>query len=74
MARSEAAAAHGVVAPALSRYALDGRGPRGLVLGFAAGGPAAIERAAERLARAFEEPRYPPPPPNRARPTTPLPT
>jgi GntR family transcriptional regulator/MocR family aminotransferase len=65
VARSQAAAAQGVVAPALSRYALDGDGPRGLVLGFAAGGPAAIERAAERLALAFEERRHPSPPQNR---------
>jgi GntR family transcriptional regulator/MocR family aminotransferase len=56
---TKAAAAHDVVAPALSRYAAGGRGPSGLVLGFAAGGPAAIERAAERLARAFEEARHP---------------
>jgi GntR family transcriptional regulator/MocR family aminotransferase len=54
-----AAAAHGVVAPALSRYALDGRGPSGLVLGFAAGTPAEIERAAEQLARAFAQARHP---------------
>jgi GntR family transcriptional regulator / MocR family aminotransferase len=60
-----AAAARGVVAPALSRYALGGRGPSGLVLGFAAGEPRAIERAAELLADAFEQVRHPPPPPNR---------
>ncbi|MDB5072536.1 MAG: GntR family transcriptional regulator, partial [Candidatus Eremiobacteraeota bacterium] len=47
------AAKHDVVAPALSRYALDGHGPTGLVLGFAAGDPRAIARAAERLERAF---------------------
>jgi GntR family transcriptional regulator/MocR family aminotransferase len=57
VACSGAAVAHGVVAPALSRYALDGRGPSGLVLGFGPGDPAAIERAARRLAEAFAEPR-----------------
>jgi GntR family transcriptional regulator / MocR family aminotransferase len=55
---SAAAAAAGVVAPPLSAYAIGGRGPSGLVLGFAAGGPPAIERAAERLARAFEDARH----------------
>ena len=65
VAVSRAAAAHDVVAPALSRYALDRRGPTGLVLGFGAGGPVAIERAAERLASAFEEARHPRPQPNR---------
>ncbi|MBV8370991.1 MAG: PLP-dependent aminotransferase family protein [Candidatus Eremiobacteraeota bacterium] len=65
VAVARAAAAHGVVTPALSRYALDGRGPSGLVLGFAAGGPVAIEAAAERLARAFEEARHPRAQPNR---------
>ena len=64
VALAEAAAEHGVVAPALSRYALDLHGPAGLVLGFAAGGPAAIARAVERLAHAFE-PRHPPPSVNR---------
>ena len=61
---AQAAAAHGVVAPALSRYALDGHGPTGLVLGFAAGDPRAIERAAERLERAFAA-RHPAQSPNR---------
>ena len=71
VALSAAAAALGVVAPALSGYVHrtdddhGARAPRGLVLGFAAGGPAAIERAAERLARAFEEPRHPSQPANR---------
>ncbi|HWT05435.1 MAG TPA: hypothetical protein VN224_06740, partial [Xanthomonadales bacterium] len=59
VAVSEAAAAQNVVAPALSGYALDGRGPSGLVLGFAAAGPVAIERAAERLERAFAPARHP---------------
>ena len=59
VALAAAAAAHDVVAPALSRYALDGRGPTGSVLGFAAGGPAQIERAAERLERAFAQLRHP---------------
>jgi GntR family transcriptional regulator / MocR family aminotransferase len=59
VAVTAAAAAHGVVAPALSRYALGERGPSGLVLGFAAGGPREIERAAERLERAFAEVRHP---------------
>lgn len=59
VAVSAAAAAHGVVAPALSRYALRGDGPSGLVLGFGAGGPAAIGRAAEQLARVFAAPRSP---------------
>ena len=53
VAVSAAAAALGVVAPALSRYATGDDPPRGLVLGFAAGGPAAIEAAVARLARAF---------------------
>jgi len=56
---SAAAAAHDVVAPALSAYALSDRAPNGLVLGFAAGDPPAIERAAERLARAFDDVRHP---------------
>ncbi|HEY0613399.1 MAG TPA: PLP-dependent aminotransferase family protein [Candidatus Elarobacter sp.] len=60
-----AAAEEGVVAPALSLYARRGNGPRGLVLGFAAGGVQEIERAAERLARAFDEARHPPRPENR---------
>ncbi|MBV8748817.1 MAG: PLP-dependent aminotransferase family protein, partial [Candidatus Eremiobacteraeota bacterium] len=64
VALAAAAAAQGVVAPALSRYALDMHGPTGLVLGFAAGGPVAIARAVERLAQAFE-PRHPPPSGNR---------
>ncbi len=59
VAVTQAAAAHGVVAPAMSRYALGGHGPTGLVLGFAAGGPAAIERAAEQLERAFARARHP---------------
>ena len=59
VAVSAAAAAHDVVAPALSVYALGGRGSNGLVLGFAAGGPAAIERAADRLARVFDDLRHP---------------
>jgi GntR family transcriptional regulator / MocR family aminotransferase len=62
---SRAAAAHGVVAPPLSGYAIGERPPSGLVLGFGAGGPAAIARAAERLARAFDEVRPPPPRANR---------
>jgi GntR family transcriptional regulator/MocR family aminotransferase len=65
VAASEAAAAENVVAPPLSRYALDGRGPSGLVLGFAAAGPVAIERAAERLERAVAAARHPAPAPNR---------
>jgi GntR family transcriptional regulator/MocR family aminotransferase len=65
VAVSEAAAAENVVAPPLSRYALDGRGPGGLVLGFAAAGPLAIERAAERLERAFAAVRHPAGAPNR---------
>jgi GntR family transcriptional regulator/MocR family aminotransferase len=65
VAVAEAAAAHGVVAPALSRYTAFGGGPTGLVLGFAPGDPAAIERAAERLARAFAQARHPWSPPNR---------
>ena len=65
VAVSRAAAANGVVAPPLSGYALGEHGPSGLVLGFAAGGPAAIEHAAERLARAFAEMRHPAPGPNR---------
>jgi GntR family transcriptional regulator/MocR family aminotransferase len=59
VAVTAAAAVHDVVAPALSRYALRASGPSGLVLGFAAGAPAAIERAAERLERAFERVRHP---------------
>jgi GntR family transcriptional regulator / MocR family aminotransferase len=59
VAVSAAASAAGVVAPPLSAYAIGGRGPSGLVLGFAAGGPPEIEQAAERLARAFEETRHP---------------
>ena len=59
VAVSKAAAARGVVTPALSGYALDGRGPTGLVLGFGAGGPAAIERAVEQLAQAFADVRHP---------------
>ena len=62
---SAAAAAQHVVAPALSRYSLDRRGPTGLVLGFAAAGPVAIARAAERLERAFAAARPPAPAPNR---------
>jgi GntR family transcriptional regulator/MocR family aminotransferase len=65
VAVSAAAAAENVVAPPLSRYALDGRGPSGLVLGFAAAGPVAIERAAERLERAVAAARYPAAAPNR---------
>ena len=60
-----AAAELGVVAPALSAYGIGGRGPNGLVLGFAAGGPPAIEHAAERLARAFHGVRHRPPARNR---------
>ncbi|HEY0381625.1 MAG TPA: PLP-dependent aminotransferase family protein [Candidatus Elarobacter sp.] len=60
-----AAAAENVVAPPLSGYALDGRGPAGLVLGFAAAGPVAIEHAAERLERAFAAARHPAGAPNR---------
>ncbi len=59
VAVSEAAAAENVVAPPLSAYALGGHGPTGLVLGFAAAGPVAIERAVERLARAFVTARHP---------------
>ena len=53
VAVSAAAAALGIVAPALSRYATGDDPPRGLVLGFAAGGPPAIDAAVARLARAF---------------------
>jgi GntR family transcriptional regulator/MocR family aminotransferase len=59
VAVSDAAAAEHVVARPLSRYTLDGHGPPGLVLGFAAAGPVAIERAAERLERAFAAVRHP---------------
>jgi GntR family transcriptional regulator/MocR family aminotransferase len=65
VAVSAAAAVENVVAPALSGYALDRRGPTGLVLGFAAAGPVAIERAAERLERAFAGVRPPAGAPNR---------
>jgi GntR family transcriptional regulator/MocR family aminotransferase len=68
VALSAAAARHGVVAPALSGYlhAVAGdKAARGLVLGFAAGPPSAIERAVERLARAFDEVRLPSRPANR---------
>jgi GntR family transcriptional regulator/MocR family aminotransferase len=65
VAVSAAAAAENVVAPPLSGYALDGRGATGLVLGFAAAGPLAIERAAERLERAFAAARHPAGTPNR---------
>jgi GntR family transcriptional regulator / MocR family aminotransferase len=53
VAVSEAAAAGGIVAPALSRYALAAPHPTGVVLGFGAGGPAAITEGVTRLARAF---------------------
>ncbi|MEA2719295.1 MAG: GntR family transcriptional regulator / MocR family aminotransferase [Candidatus Eremiobacteraeota bacterium] len=59
LAVTRAAAEHDVVAPALSRYALDGHGATGLVLGFAAGSPNEIEHAAERLERAFVQTRQP---------------
>jgi GntR family transcriptional regulator / MocR family aminotransferase len=65
VAVSEAAAAENVVAPPLSAYAFDGHGPTGLVLGFAAAGPVAIERAVERLERAFTTVRHPAGAPNR---------
>ena len=65
VAVSAAAAVENVVAPALSAYSLDRRGPTGLVLGFAAAGPVAIARAAERLERAFAAVRPPAPAPNR---------
>jgi GntR family transcriptional regulator/MocR family aminotransferase len=65
VAVAAAAAAENVVAPALSAYAADGRGPAGLVLGFATDGPVAIERAAERLERAFTAVRHPAGAPNR---------
>ena len=65
VAVSDAAAAENVIAPPLSAYALDGHGPTGLVLGFAAAGPIAIERAAERLERAFAAARHPAGAPNR---------
>jgi GntR family transcriptional regulator / MocR family aminotransferase len=54
LAASAAAAAAGIVAPALSGYALEPGGPQGLVLGFAGGDPAAIAAAAGRLAQALE--------------------
>jgi GntR family transcriptional regulator/MocR family aminotransferase len=53
VAVSNAAAAENVIAPPMSLYAFDERGPSGLVLGFATAGPVAIERACERLERAF---------------------
>jgi GntR family transcriptional regulator/MocR family aminotransferase len=59
VAVAAAAAAENVVAPPLSGYSIDGRGPTGLVLGFAAAGPVAIEAAAERLERAFASARHP---------------
>ncbi|HYW54659.1 MAG TPA: PLP-dependent aminotransferase family protein [Dongiaceae bacterium] len=65
VAVSAAAAAENVAAPPLSRYALDGRGATGLVLGFAAAGPVAIERAAERLERAVAAVRHRAAAPNR---------
>ena len=65
VAVAAAAEAENVVAPALSAYAIGGRGPAGLVLGFAADGPVAIERAVERLERAFTAARHPAGPPNR---------
>jgi GntR family transcriptional regulator/MocR family aminotransferase len=65
VAVGDAAAAENVIAPPLSAYALDGHGPTGLVLGFAAAGPLAIERAAERLERAFAAARHPAGAPNR---------
>ena len=54
VAVSRAALAENVVAPPLSGYALGAGGPSGFVLGFAAAGPVAIERAAERLERALD--------------------
>jgi GntR family transcriptional regulator / MocR family aminotransferase len=65
VAVSDAAAGENVVAPPLSRYAAGGRGPSGLVLGFAVAGPLAIARAAERLERAFAAVRHPGGTPNR---------
>ena len=50
-----AADAHGVEAPALSRFALDGRDIRGVLLGFAAFGPREIDDGMARLASAVEE-------------------
>jgi GntR family transcriptional regulator/MocR family aminotransferase len=64
-----AAKRENVVAPALSAYAIGGAAPTGLVLGFAADGPVAIGRAAERLERAFAAVRHPAPAQNR--PSTP---
>jgi GntR family transcriptional regulator / MocR family aminotransferase len=51
---SAAAQARGVIAPALSRYALRPNPPTGLVLGFATGGRGAIERAGAQLEAAFD--------------------
>ncbi len=65
VAVAAAARAENVIAPALSAYTLDRRGPAGLVLGFAADGPVAIERATGRLERAFAAARHPAPAPNR---------
>ena len=48
----EAAAVAGVDAPALARFALDGRDIRGVLLGFAAFGPAEIDRGMALLASA----------------------
>jgi GntR family transcriptional regulator/MocR family aminotransferase len=59
-ALSAAAETRGVVAPALSRYAVAPGGPSGLVLGFANGEPRAIARAVERLAEAHDAMRHPP--------------
>jgi GntR family transcriptional regulator/MocR family aminotransferase len=52
---SAAADRLGVEAPPLSRYAVRKLGSGGLVLGYAAYEPKAIEAAAERLAAAWKE-------------------
>lgn len=54
MELQEAAAAHGVEAPALARFTLDGRDIRGLLFGFAAFDAADIDGGMAMLAAALE--------------------